>query len=71
MRERHRGADGELPSLVLCGDLNCTPDTAAAQLLLKGDVPSDHPDWQFSSQFSWSNKTEEDVDVGDDEGCAQ
>mmetsp|Transcript_21320 Transcript_21320/g.47114 ORF Transcript_21320/g.47114 Transcript_21320/m.47114 type:complete len:619 (+) Transcript_21320:81-1937(+) len=66
MRERHCGksSDGkadpeQLPAVILCGDLNCTPDRGAVELLLKGEVPSDHSDWEHALEFSWGREAEE------------
>jgi len=68
MRERHRGADGELPSVVFCGDLNCGPTSGVVELLTKGEIKSDHPDWEFCSQFAWREDEEVPDAAGDEEG---
>ncbi|CAJ1366825.1 unnamed protein product [Effrenium voratum] len=65
LREKHRSEGGALPHVILAGDLNCLPDTGAVQLLLQGEVPSDHADWESSSQFAWR---EEEVQA-DEEDC--
>lgn len=69
MRERHavvgsKGPDGcgaspSLPRVVLCGDLNCLPETAVLQLLLKGHVASDNLDWEHAMEFTWGRDGEE------------
>eukprot|EP00419_Tripos_fusus_P012655 CAMPEP_0172666488 /NCGR_PEP_ID=MMETSP1074-20121228/7826_1 /TAXON_ID=2916 /ORGANISM="Ceratium fusus, Strain PA161109" /LENGTH=624 /DNA_ID=CAMNT_0013482865 /DNA_START=17 /DNA_END=1891 /DNA_ORIENTATION=+ len=59
MREQHRvQGDTELPHVVLCGDLNSAPETAAVKLLLEGGIPCDHPDWEHASQFAWRDEEE-------------
>merc|ERR1711933_278010 len=42
-------------------------DTAVLTLLLKGEVKSDHPDWEFCSQFAWRDDEESEM-VGDGDG---
>lgn len=71
MRERHRpeGAS-ELPRVILSGDLNADSDTAPVKLLLDGKIPSDHPDWEHASLFSW-REDEDALDCDDEEGNAQ
>lgn len=68
MRERYRGADGELPSVVFAGDLNCGPESGAIELLTRGAVPSDHRDWDFCSQFAW--REDEEAAALEEEGGA-
>merc|ERR1740138_1138545 len=58
LRERHRTA-ALLPHVLLCGDLNCTPDQAVVRLLLQGEVPGDHPDWEHSAEFKWEKEDSE------------
>jgi len=62
LREKYQSG-GVLPHVILGGDLNCLPETGAVQLLLKGEVASDHSDWETSSQFAWR-----DEEVQDEEG---
>lgn len=66
-REQYQDAQGRLPHVILAGDLNCLPETAAVTLLLEGKVSSDHPDWEHSSQFTWRDE-EIVLDAGEDDG---
>jgi len=58
LREKH-SIQGVLPRLLLCGDLNCTPDQAVVQYLLEGKVASEHPDWEHAAEFRWEREEEE------------
>ncbi|CAE7759667.1 Pde12 [Symbiodinium pilosum] len=69
LREQHRDAKGQLPNVIFAGDLNCLPETGAVQLLLKGEVTSDHEDWETSSQFAWRDE-EVSADAGEADECA-
>jgi len=54
----------------LPGDLNCPPDTGVVELLLKGEVASDHPDWEHAKQFVWRDEEEKaaaEADAGDED----
>jgi len=66
LRKQHKDAKGELPHIIFAGDLNCLPETGAVQLLLTGQVPSDHEDWETSSQFAWRDE-EASADTGEAE----
>jgi len=66
LREKYT-AGGRVPRVLLCGDLNCTPDTAALALLVEGEVASDHPDWLHSKQFTWRDEEQDLSDMDDDE----
>ncbi|CAE7560346.1 Pde12 [Symbiodinium sp. CCMP2592] len=66
LRNQHKDAKGELPHIIFAGDLNCLPETGAVQLLLTGQVPSDHEDWETSSQFAWRDE-EASADTGEAE----
>lgn len=65
LREKHKSEGGVLPHVILGGDLNCLPETGAVQLLLNGEVASDHGDWETSSQFAWRDEDAQD----DEEEC--
>lgn len=39
--------------VVFCGDLNSTPDSGAAQLLLKRRVSADHKTWRHLHTYTW------------------
>jgi len=68
LREKHRDANGgELPRVIFAGDLNTKPGTGVADLLLKGEVPSTHSDWEFSTQFAWRDADEESM--AEDDAC--
>mmetsp|Transcript_4051 Transcript_4051/g.9590 ORF Transcript_4051/g.9590 Transcript_4051/m.9590 type:complete len:623 (+) Transcript_4051:91-1959(+) len=67
MREKHRGPNGELPDVIFGGDLNCGPGSGAGDLLTKGAVSSEHPDWDCSTQFGW--RAGHDNDGAEDEAC--
>ncbi|CAE7394270.1 PDE12, partial [Symbiodinium necroappetens] len=66
LRKQHKDAEGQLPHIIFAGDLNCLPETGAVQLLLTGQVPSDHEDWETSSQFAWRDE-EASADAGEAE----
>lgn len=70
LRVRH-GSGGVLPHVVFCGDLNSTPDQAAIQLLLEGEVSSDHLDWEHAAEFRWEREEEAVSDVAEDEADEQ
>lgn len=58
-----------LPRVIFCGDLNCTPDQAIVELLMKGEIASDHPDWEHAADFRWekdecASEEEQEGDVG-------
>eukprot|EP00913_Durusdinium_trenchii_P026024 g24415.t1 len=63
-REKFK-SEGVLPHVILAGDLNCLPDTGAVQLLLKGEITSDHGDWETSSQFAWREEEVQEDEVDD------
>lgn len=71
LREKYKGKGGtsdmacDLPRVLFCGDLNCTPDTAALELLLKGEVDSNHTDWECADQFKW-RREDEDIEGDSD-----
>jgi 2',5'-phosphodiesterase len=58
LRDKHR-SEGNSPRLLLCGDMNCTPDQAVVQLFLRGEVGSNHPDWDHAAEFRWQKGDEE------------
>jgi len=64
LREKHKDAEGKLPHVIFAGDLNCLPETGAVQLLLQGEVASDHEDWETSSRFAWRDE-EAQADAGE------
>jgi len=70
LRKKHASAQG-LPRVILCGDLNCMPETGVRQLLTVGEIPSTHPDWEHAKHFFWQNdepaeQGEADEDDGDE-----
>jgi mRNA deadenylase 3'-5' endonuclease subunit Ccr4 len=42
---------GPAPGLVLCGDFNSLPDEGVRELLEKGAVGKEHPDWRRGTRF--------------------
>ncbi|CEM04528.1 unnamed protein product [Vitrella brassicaformis CCMP3155] len=54
---------GQRVGVVLCGDLNSVPWTAAIQLLKTGYVESDHRDWKTGPEFHWSRDVDEEEQV--------
>lgn len=72
LREKYKGQGGtsitrcEFPRVLFCGDLNSSPDTAALELLLKGEVSSNHSDWECADQFKWGREEDE---LDDDCDC--
>ena len=40
-------------SLLLCGDLNSTPETGVVEYLWKGVLSPSHPEWEHGYKFRW------------------
>ena len=54
---------------MLIGDLNSTPETAAIEYLLTGEISSSHEIWQSINNFKWGKRLseqEKDIDNSDD-----
>jgi len=54
-QERLHSPSGQ-GALMICGDLNATPETAPIELLLRGKVSAKHPFWIKGKEFRWRKK---------------
>jgi hypothetical protein len=58
-KAKHVASGRQEPEIgvVLCGDLNAFPGSAAIDFLERGKVDADHQDWAAAASFKWNNKT--------------
>eukprot|EP00854_Cymbomonas_tetramitiformis_P004569 gene4569-5591_t len=51
------------PGLLLCGDLNSTPETGLVEYLSLGRLSSSHPEWALGAGFHWGSGEEAALEV--------
>eukprot|EP00041_Stephanoeca_diplocostata_P027602 m.762485 g.762485 ORF g.762485 m.762485 type:complete len:729 (-) comp23209_c0_seq16:458-2644(-) len=59
-------AIGPATSIVVCGDLNSTPETGVVEFLCTGQLSPQHPEWARGAQVRWDRATKSLVNLKND-----